>query len=100
MLKGLLQSPRLKWHVKTIGIDQSLSNNALYEHTFFEIIDKLYKQSGKCDNHQQFKYILEAVMVSNPEGFTDDSPVYLMTSTPVKKPSARNHFVFLLAYYM
>ena len=32
VLKGMLQSPRLKDHVQTIGIDQYLSNNALYEH--------------------------------------------------------------------
>ena len=32
VLKGVLQSLRLKYHVQTIGIDQSLSNNALYEH--------------------------------------------------------------------
>ena len=30
VLKVMLQSPRLKYHVHTIGIDQSLSNNALY----------------------------------------------------------------------
>ena len=30
VLKGMLQSPRLKDHVQTIGIDQSLSNNAIY----------------------------------------------------------------------
>ena len=28
-------------------------------------------------------------MVSTPEGFTNNSPIYLMTSSPVKKPSAR-----------
>ena len=32
VLKGMLQSPQLKDHVQTIGIDQYLSNNALYEH--------------------------------------------------------------------
>ena len=31
VLKGMLQSPRLKDHIDTIGIDQSLSNNAIYE---------------------------------------------------------------------
>ena len=30
VLKGMLQSPRLKYHVHTIGIDQSLRNNAIY----------------------------------------------------------------------
>ena len=28
-------------------------------------------------------------MVSTPEGFTDNSPIYTMTSTPVMKPSAQ-----------
>ena len=41
VLKGILQSPRLKDYVQTIGIDQSLSNNALYEHKYLENIKKL-----------------------------------------------------------
>ena len=89
VLKGMLQSPRLKDRVKTIGIDQSLSNNALFEHKFLQNIKKLYKHASKCDVQQQFKYILEATMVSTPEGFTNNSPRYLMTPTPVNKPSAR-----------
>ena len=32
VLKGMLQSPLLKDHVQTIGIDQYLSNNAIYDH--------------------------------------------------------------------
>ena len=32
VLIGMLQSPRLKDHVHTIGTDQSLSNNAIYKH--------------------------------------------------------------------
>ena len=31
-IKGMLQSPRLKNCVETISIDQSLGNNAIYEH--------------------------------------------------------------------
>ena len=50
---------------------------------------KLYKQSGKCDNQQKFKDILEAAMISTPEGFTDNSPISPMASTPIKKPRAR-----------
>ena len=49
----------------------------------------IYKQAVKCDYQQQFKHILEEAMVSTPEGFTDKSPISTMTSTPVKKPSAR-----------
>ena len=34
-------------------------------------------------------------MVSNPEGFTDNSPRYTMTPTPVKKPNAiKSLFLF------
>ena len=31
VLKGILKPPRFKNHVQTIGIDQSLINNSLYE---------------------------------------------------------------------
>ena len=44
-----LQSLLLKDQVQTIGIEQSLSNNATYEEKYLENINKLYKQSGKCD---------------------------------------------------
>ena len=88
VLKGMLQSLCLKDHVQTIGIEKSLSNNSLYEHKYLENIKKLYKHAGKCDDQQQFKDILEASMVSTPEGFTNECPISLMASTPVKKLSA------------
>ena len=89
MLKCKLQSPRLKHHVQNIGIDQSLSNNAIYEQKCLENIKTLYKQSGKCDDQKQFKDILEAAMVYTPEGFTNNSPISPMKSPPVKKPSSQ-----------
>ena len=79
LLKGMLQSPRLKDHVQTIGIDQSLSNNALYKHKCLENIKKLYKQAGRCDDQQQLKDILEAYMVSTPKVFINESPISPMT---------------------
>ena len=79
VLKGMLQSPLLKYHVQTIGIDQSLSNNAIYEHKFLESIKNIYKQAGKFDDQQQFKDILKAIIVSTPELFTDNSPRSPMT---------------------
>ena len=85
----MLQSSNLKDHVKTIGIDQSLSNIALFEHRCHQNINKLYKHDGECDYQKKFKYILEAAMVSTPEGFTNNSPRSPMTPTPVKKPSAQ-----------
>ena len=83
------QSPQLKYHVHTIGIDPSLSNNTIYEHKCLENIKRLYKQDGKCDYKKQFKYILEADMVYTPEVSTNNSPISPMTSSPVKKPSAQ-----------
>ena len=50
VVKGMLQSPRLKYHIQTIGIDQYLSNNAIYEHKCLENTKKLYKQAGKCED--------------------------------------------------
>ena len=41
VLKGMLQSPRLRYHVHTIGIEQSLSKNAIYEHKCLENIKTL-----------------------------------------------------------
>ena len=49
VLKGVFQSPLLKDHVQTIGIDQSLINNALYEQKFLENNKRLYKQAGYCE---------------------------------------------------
>ena len=85
----MLQSPHLKYHVKTIGNDQSLIKNTLYEKKCIQNIKKSYKHAVNCDEQKQFKYILEAAMVSTPEGFTDNSPRSPMTPTPFKKPSAR-----------
>ena len=88
VLKGMLQSPRLKYYVQTIGIDPSFSNNTIYEHKCLDKTKKLSKQAGKCDDQQQFRDILEAAMVSTPEGFTNNSPISTRTSSPFKKPSA------------
>ena len=39
-LKGLLQSPRIKDHLQTIGIQPSSRNNAIYGHKCLEDIKK------------------------------------------------------------
>ena len=72
----MLQSPRLKYHIKTIVIDQSLSNSAIFEQGCIQNINKLYQHAGNFDNQQQFKYIIEDSMVYTPEGFTDNSPCF------------------------
>ena len=89
MIKGVLQSPRLKYHTKTIGIDQSLSNRASFEHNCLNNIKYIYQHSGKCDDQQNFKDILEADMVSNLEEITDDSPSFPVIKITVKTLSAR-----------
>ena len=63
----MLQPPSLKDNMKTVGIDQSLSKIYLFEHRCIKNIKKLYKYAWKCDDQQQFKDILDATMVSNPE---------------------------------
>ena len=40
VLKCMLQSPRLKDHVHTIGVHPTLSNNAIYEHKCLENMRK------------------------------------------------------------
>ena len=49
VVKSMLQSPRLEYHMKTIGIDQSLSIMPSVEHKFLNNIKKIYQHSGKCD---------------------------------------------------
>ena len=55
VLKGMLESPRLKDQVQTIGIDQYLSNNAIYEHKCLEniknytnnLVSGMYRKNSK-----------------------------------------------------
>ena len=41
VIKVMFQSPRLKYHKQTIGIDQSLSKNAIYKHKYLENIKNI-----------------------------------------------------------
>ena len=52
--------------MKTLGIAQSLSKNAIFENKCLQNIKKLYKHAVKCDEKQQFKDIIKATMVSPP----------------------------------
>ena len=63
VIKGMLQSPRLKYHVQIIHINLSLSNNAIYEHKCLDSIKNIYKQAGNCDEQQYFKDIIDAATV-------------------------------------
>ena len=53
VIKGMLQSPHLEDHMKTIGIDQSVRNRDYFEHNFLNNIKKIYQHAGKCDDQQK-----------------------------------------------
>ena len=46
-------------------------------------IKKIYQHAGKCDDQQNLKYIIDAAILSTPEGVTDNSPNVHMASKPV-----------------
>ena len=75
--------------MKTIGIDQSSFTRSYFEHICMNNIKNIYQHAGKCDDQQNLKDIIDAAILSTIEGVTDNSPNVHMTSTPVKRPSAR-----------
>ena len=75
--------------MKTIGIDQSLSNRSYFEHKSLNNIKKIYQHAGKCDYQQDLKDVLDAAVVSTLKEITDDSFFLPMTQTLVRKPSSR-----------
>ena len=75
--------------MKTICIDRSLFNMYTFEHRCMNNIKYIYQHPGKRDDQKKLKDLLEAALLSNPEGFTDNSNNVHISSTPVNKPSAR-----------
>ena len=43
-------------------------------------IKKIYQHAGKCDDQQNLKDIIDAAIISTPEGVTDHSPNVHLTS--------------------
>ena len=84
----MLQQSRLEYHMKTIGIYQSLLVFSHLEHKCMNNINKIYQHAGNCDYQQNIKDILYAAMVFTPEVVKDKGNNVPMTSTPVKKLSA------------
>ena len=61
-------------------------------------INKVYKYSGKCDKQYHYKSIIEAYMVSNFNGITDNSPIPPRPSVyenPIARKSLRQISEFL-----
>ena len=76
----MLQSSRLEDHMKTIGIDQSLCTRSSFEHKCMNNINLEKQDTGKCDDQQNLKDIIDSDLVSNTEGVTDNSPNVTMAS--------------------
>ena len=85
----MFQPSRLEDHMKAIGIDRSSFTRSYFEHRCMNNIKKIYQYVGKCDDQQNLKDIIDADILSTPEGVIDNSPNVHMPSTPVKKPSSR-----------
>ena len=87
--KCMLQTSRFEDYMKTIGIDRSSFTMFYFEHICMNNIKKIYQHAGKCDDQQNLNDIIDAAILSTPEGVTDNSSNASFTSSPVNKPSAR-----------
>ena len=67
VLKGMLQSPQLKYHMHTIGIDQPLIKNAIYEHKCLENIKKLHKNLVSATTSNNSKILLRLIWFIIPK---------------------------------
>ena len=85
----MLQSARLEDHMETIGIDRSSFNMSNFEHRCMNNIKKMYQHAGNCDDQQNLKDIIEAALLSTPEGFKIKVLMCICHQYQLKKPSAR-----------
>ena len=58
--------------MKTIGIDQSSFARSSFEHRCMNNIKNIYQHAGQCDYQQNLKDIIDAAILSTPEGVIDD----------------------------
>ena len=56
VIKVMLQSTRLEDHMKTIGIDKSLSIRYSFEKIVLNNIKNIYQHAGKCDDKKPQGY--------------------------------------------
>ena len=61
VLKGMLQPLRLKYHVQTIGIEQSLSNNIMYEQKCLENIKNYTNNLVSVTTSKNSKILLRMI---------------------------------------
>ena len=86
--------------MKTIGIDQSSFIGYYFEHRCMNNIKNIYQHAGKCDDQQNLKDIIDAAILSTPEGVIDNSPNVHMTSKPVKNQVLGNQCVYSQTYWL
>ena len=86
--------------MKTIGIDQSSFARSYFEHRCMNNIRKIYQHVGKCDDQHNLKDIIDAAILSTPEGVTYNSPKIHMASKPVKNQVLINHCVYSQKYWV
>ena len=67
----MLQSSRLEDHMNNIGMELSSFNMSSFEHRCMKNIKKIYQHAGKCGDQQNPKDIIDAAIISTPEGVTD-----------------------------
>ena len=73
VIKCILQSSCLEYHMNTIGIDQSSFTRSSFEHICMNNIKKIYQHVGECDDQTNLKDIIDAYILSTPEGIRDYS---------------------------
>ena len=59
----MLQSSPLEYHMKNVGIDQSLCTRYYFEDKYLNNIKKIYPHAGKWENQQNLKDIQDAAIV-------------------------------------
>ena len=70
VIKFMLQLSCLEDNTKTIGIDQLLCNKYSFEQKCMNNIKNIYQHAGKCEDQRKLKDIIDAAVVSTPEGVT------------------------------
>ena len=86
--------------MKTIGIDQSSIARSSFEHRCMNNTKKIYQHAGNCYYQQNLKDIIDAAILSTPEGVRDNNPNVHMTSKPVKNQVLGNHCVYSQTYWL
>ena len=66
VIKCMLQSSRLEYHMKTIGIDQSSFTRSSFEHIFMNNVKNIYQHAGRSDDQQNLRDIIDAAILSTP----------------------------------